>query len=272
MSLPPSSSASACTTSPAVVALAPWRWISLVDLSSETKPLKVTKLKALMANVPLARVSWPRAPSVSRLMVTSGPASTSNWRAPWSMTMSGLPPVPAMPRLISTFKSVALAVRPSTPTRATSPALAFKVLNLRAVAVLPCGNTSVMSAKAKSTWDRERPRAFAVPPLTPAKASTPVAPMVRTSALISVAFLALVGSSLTTPSLRIKLSVFFSSAKAPATCTKPKTSMSRLALALRSRPCAPSMSMAMLLLAPVATRMALLRVVVSAPWASLVKL
>ena len=260
---PPIASRSALTTSPPVLSESvPLSLMVLLLFSSEMNPLKVTKLKRLSSRLPLARVSCPKAPSLSRVTVTPGPARTSSWRAPWSTTRSAAPPVPAMPRLISTLRSVALAVKLSMPTMLIALALALRVLKLRALAVLPLDSFSVIKARPKSTPERLKPMALALPPLMPAKACRALPPRVSKSVWILLGALASAGSSDRLPSLRKKLSVRFSIAKLPATCKKPKASISRLALARSKRPCAPFIRRSNVLLMPVATLRAVLRSVV----------
>ena len=232
-----------------------------VDFCSDRKPSTCTKPSTSSVRLPLARVSSPRLPSLSSVMVLSGPLATSYCRNPWSSTMSSAPPVPLTPRLISTLRSLALAVKPSSPTTPMLPAVAFSVVKLRGVAVLPSSSVSLASSRPKSTSLSDRPIASAVPPFRPANACTPLPPMVSTRAWISVGAWASSSSSEITPSLRKKLSSLLSIAKPPLTWKKPKTSSSRLPEARSSRPCAPSIVSPMLLPGPVATLSAVRR-----PW------
>ena len=231
----------------------------MLDFSRDKKPCIVTKLKTFSTKVPLARVSWPSAPSLSSVTVWPGPASTANWRELKSTTTSAAPPVPATPRLISTLRSLALAVRPSMPTKPTLPAVALSVVNLRAVAVLPAGNTSVIRARPNATSDRRRPIAVACPPLRPANASTPLPPIVSKSVLMTVAALASAWFSDTTPSLSMTVSLRFSSANPPDTWKNPNASSVRFALARINRPCEPAILRSSVLLVPVLTVSAVFR-------------
>ncbi len=179
--------------------------------------------------------------------------------------MSSCAPLPGTPRLISTSSSVALASTPSMPTNATSPAVALRVVKVRAVALLPSGNRSLMSARPKSTSAKARPMRSGLLPLTPAKASSPLPPTVSRSAAITVGARARAGSSERTPSLRVSSVSLRSMANCPATWKKPNTSRLSSPAARVSSPSAPSSVISMLLSGPVATVSAVRRSLCGSP-------
>ena len=94
-----------------------------------------------------------------------------------------------------------MACKPSTPVSETLAAEALRLVHSRAVPEATC---SLAKTKAKSTPDMSRPTAWAVPPLTPAKAWMPWAPKVSSSTV----------TLLPLPSLRVLVCLL--SAKSPS--------------------------------------------------------
>ena len=132
-------------------------------------------------------------------------------------------------------------VNPSTPTKAALPTSACKVVQRRGTspAVTSAGvSDSPSTAKPKLTSVRFKPMALACPPLTPAKAFKPLAPINNMSTVTGVA------DSSTSPvaamSASVTCPVFFSIPKPPDTCTKPNTSRFRLPVARVNTPSAAS--------------------------------
>ena len=172
-----------------------------------------------------------------------------------------------MPRLISTSSSVAPTSTPSNPTKDTPSAVALSVVNSRAVALLPSGSRSVISARPKSTPLSARPMRSSLSPLMPANASSPLPPMVSRSASICVGALASSSSSDTTPSLSTNSASRRSTASCPLTWKKPKAFTVIRPAARVSSPCAPSIviSMSLSLPRPVRTVSAVSRSLASSP-------
>ncbi|GAA4332670.1 hypothetical protein GCM10023144_22980 [Pigmentiphaga soli] len=110
----------------------------------------------------------------------------------------------------------------------TLSAVAFRLVHVRE------GVTWLLiSARPTFTPDRSRPIASSVPPLIPAKACAPDAPIVRTSTANVVS------------SARVTVSLLFWIAKPPLTWKKPNASIVSVPLACSRLPLAPSMSSAM---------------------------
>ncbi|GAA4332662.1 hypothetical protein GCM10023144_22970 [Pigmentiphaga soli] len=110
----------------------------------------------------------------------------------------------------------------------TLAAVAFRLVHVRE------GVTWLLiSARPTFTPLRSRPIASSLPPLIPAKAWAPPAPIVRTSASTVVS------------SASVTVSLLFWIAKPPLTWKKPNASIVRVPLACSRLPLAPSMSSAM---------------------------
>ena len=139
-------------------------------------------------------------------------------------------------RLTSTLRVSALMVRPSTPTKLTLLLVACRLVQWRLV-----WRASVASTRPKSVPDMVRPSASAVPPFNPAKALTPLPPMVS---MLTSTWL---------PSLRVTVSLLLRKAKLPFKLKKLKTLMFRLPEASSSSPLEPSMSKVMVLPGPART-------------------
>ena len=188
-----------------------------------------------IAKSPEAASVAPAAPSMSKVTARPGPVATSSGEAAKSTTWPS-----ASARLMRTSTEEAVAVMPLTPVSEALPALACSALHWRATEGLAAGSCSRISASAKPTSFSSRPVAWAVPPSTPAKASTPSAPSVRASTCTSW------------PST-FTVSVALVSAKLPATWKNPKASTSSVPRASSSSPRWPSMSSVMLVPGPVGT-------------------
>ncbi|GAA4332673.1 hypothetical protein GCM10023144_22990 [Pigmentiphaga soli] len=108
-------------------------------------------------------------------------------------------------------------------------AVAFRLVQVRV------GMTWLLiSARPTFTPDRSRPSASSVPPLMPAKACAPDAPIVSKS------------TSTVESSANVTVSLLFWIANPPLTWKNPNASMVRVPLACSSEPLAPSMSSATL--------------------------
>ena len=128
-------------------------------------------------------------------------------------------------------------VRPSTPTKPALPTSACRLVQRRAT--LPAATSealsdSPMTAKARLTSLMLRPIALACPPLTPAKACSPLAPMSSMSTATGVLDSLMLPVAATSASVTLPL--FFSMPKAPEVCTKPNTSSVSMPVALSSWP------------------------------------
>ena len=129
-------------------------------------------------------------------------------------------------------RSLPASVKPSMPTSATLPAVACRLVQLRAgVALLLC------RASANSRLVSCRP----VPPDAPAKPLMPAPPtVIRRVCTVE-------------PSASTTDESLLSMAKPPLACTKPKASSVRLPLALRILPSLPAMVSVSVSPGPVAT-------------------
>ena len=133
------------------------------------------------------------------------------------------------------------------PTNATCWAVASSDVHLRAAPP-----TSVTSATPKFAPVISRPIWSAVPPLTPAKARTLLAPMVNRRALT------VAGAAVCTPCALVAADSVTawsrcSMAKPPLTWKKPKASSVSVPLAFSTLPSLPAMSSVSVLPGPVAT-------------------
>ncbi len=138
-----------------------------------------------------------------------------------------------MPWLMLTSSCCTRRVRLSMPATSALAALACRLVKWRSG-----WSGSLTKASPKFTSPRRRPMASASPARMPAKASTPLPPMVRSSA-----------RSMTEPSDRVTDWLRCSTAKLPCTLKKPKRSISSPAAALTISPSSPSMVRASVVLA-----------------------
>ena len=156
----------------------------LVDsVFSIPKPPEILNSPIPMVSAPEALSSEPSDPSKSISMELPPPVFTVMTVVLKSATVIlATPAFVPLPWLIPTVKSVTDRVRPSMPMKLAPPTSAFRdIQDLRSVDPGTAADFGFMRAKAKLTSVNDRPSAplFDAGPLTPAKASTSEAPIVR---------------------------------------------------------------------------------------------